>query len=250
MNTGHDEDSAKKICGTIQARAEKGVLYKENPSGFDIINKEDNDLVVGGWATWEMRDPENDVITTQAQVSFLKRWFQLPPEYRSITVKHGDFKIGTPILKYTNKQGETFYSHVNEKGTYLVSRIRDDTFKTTQKYREQIMKGELASYSISGLPLQSHYEMLNADTVDSGPMVRYVDDLEPWATTLCEKGMCPKADKSVTVISKNEQSMKEEVKVEAKPPTQAIKKTPLVKDLQVACEEILEKHGFGKTKKA
>ena len=197
IETGHDEESAKKICGAIQARAEKGELYKGIYDGLDVLSKaKDEDLVVGGWASWEMRDADDDVVTTQAQVNFLKRLFQLPLEYRNITLNHGDFKIGIPLLKYVNKDGETFYSHVNEKGTYLITKIRNDNFKTTQMVRDDILKGELRSYSISGLPLD--YIKKNED----GLTLRYVTDVEPWATTLCYDAKCPKAVNSIRIISK------------------------------------------------
>lgn len=205
METGHDEESAKKICGDIQARAEKGELYKGIYNGLDVLSKaKDKNLVVGGWASWEMRDADDDVVTTQAQVNFLKRLFQLPPEYRNITLNHGDFKIGIPLLKYVNMDGETFYSHVNEKGTYLISKIRNDNFKTTQMVREDILKGELRSYSISGLPLD--YIKKKVD----GLTLRYVTDVEPWATTLCYEAKCPKAANSIHIISKEKPRSDEE----------------------------------------
>ena len=193
MDTGHDEESAQKICGAIQARAEKGELYKGETNELIIINKED-DLVVGGFCTWELQDPQNDVITTQAQVKFLQRLFKLDPEYQNITVKHGDFKVGKPLLKYVNKKGEEYFSHVNEKGTFLISKIRNDTLKSTQLWRDKIINGELGMYSISGLPIEKR------DIIQGSEVVRYVDDLEPWAVTLCEKGINPKA--KVSVISK------------------------------------------------
>lgn len=199
LETGHDEESAKKICGAIQARAEKGMLFKAEPYELDIISKGD-DLVVGGYSTWELRDPQNDIITTQAQTGFLKRLFALPMEYQNITVKHGDFKIGTPLLKYTAKDGKEYFSHVNEKGTYLLSKIRNDNFKSTRLWRDKILNGELAMYSISGLPLES--EMIR----ENGEEIRKVLDLEPWAITLCERGINPKAH--TQIISKQEEGEK------------------------------------------
>ena len=56
MDTGHSEESAKKICGAIQARAEKGMLLK-SVENLDVITKADGELVVGGYASWQMRDP-------------------------------------------------------------------------------------------------------------------------------------------------------------------------------------------------
>ncbi len=169
------------------------MLFKAEPYELDIISKGD-DFVVGGYSTWELRDPQNDIITTQAQVGFLKRLFALPPEYQNVTIKHGDFKIGTPLLKYVAKNGVEYFSHVNEKGTYLLSKIRNDNFKSTQLWRDKILNGELAMYSISGLPLQ--HEIIR----EGGEEIRKVLDLEPWAVTLCERGINPKAH--TQIISK------------------------------------------------
>jgi len=226
MNTGHDEESAKKICGSIQTRAEKGELFKGEITELDIINKED-DLVVGGFCTWELQDPQNDVITTQAQVKFLQSFFKLDPEYQNITVKHGDFKVGKPILKYVNKKGEEFYSHVNEKGTYLISKIRNDSFKSTLLWRQKILQGELGMYSISGLPIEKR------EIIQGSEVVRYIDDLEPWAVTLCEKGVNPKA--KVQVISK-------EI-------TEPLHKREEQNRDSLSCESLLQKHGFNKIHK-
>ena len=201
--TGHSDESARKICGAIQERAEKGELFKQDQWELDILSKEDveGDLVVGGYSTWELRDPQNDIVTTQAQVRFLQRLFKLDPEYQNITVKHGDFKIGKPLLTYAGN-GHEYFSHVNERGTYLVSKIRNDKLKSTQMFRERILKGELGMYSISGLPIESTEEL------DGKEVVRKVLDLEPWAVTLCERGVNPKA--KVTVISKEQPRTDEE----------------------------------------
>jgi hypothetical protein len=187
VSEGHDQESAGAICQSIAQRASKGELYKATSEGLDIISKGD-ELVVGGYSTWELRDPQDDIITTKAQVGFLRRWFNLPREYQGITVKHGDFKIGEPIKKFTRPDGQTFYSHVNEIGTYLISKIRNDGFKTTALWREAILKGELGMYSISGLPLSWEIQKDGA---------RRIDDLEPWAVTLCEHGVNPKAKTEV-----------------------------------------------------
>lgn len=201
INTGHTEESANNICGSIQARAEKGELYKATDVGLQVLSKANEpDLVVGGWATWELVDPERDIITVQAQSKALQRFFKQAPEFQSITVNHKEFKLAQPILKYVDSTGKEYFSHVNEKGTFLVSKIRDDDQKTTQYYREKVRKGEITGYSISGPPLS--FEMIKAE---DGQPARRVDDVEYWAITLCEKGVVkavnPKAE--VSVISKS-----------------------------------------------
>ena len=188
METGHTEESAKKICGAIQARAEKGVLLKaEKPMRLDVITKSDSELIVGGYATWELRDPEQDVITTQAQVNFLKKFFAEPPQFRNIMVKHGNFQIGTPLLNYHAPDGTEYYSHVNEVGTYLISKIRKNNWRSVNLIRKQILDGKLKMYSISGDPIKYETKM------HDGEPTRFIYDIDPWEVTLCEKGVNPRA---------------------------------------------------------
>jgi hypothetical protein len=136
------------------------------------------DLIVGGYASWELKDPQRDVITTKAQVNFLRKFFNEPEHFRNIMWKHGGFQIGTPLLNYTLPTGETVYSHVNEVGTYLISKIRDNSWRSVQTVRKHILEGKLKMYSISGDPIAVHYES------DDGEMTRYVDDIDPWEVTL------------------------------------------------------------------
>jgi len=202
IDTGHDEESAKKICGAIQARAEKGQLYKSvDQQNYDIICKSDSELVIGGFASWELVDPENDLVTTRAQTRYLQKLFKLPREYRNIMVGHSNYKIGEPLLKYV-KDGHEYFSHVNEKGLYLVATIRNDSFKTTQKWREKILKGEMSMYSIAGLPLES--EIVD----EGGTKIRKIYDTEPWEITICEKGVNPKT--KFKILAKQEPKSDEE----------------------------------------
>ena len=91
---GHCDTDAAKICGTIQDRAEKGLLYKAAETGLQILSKADEpDLVVAGYASWEVEDDEGDIITVQAQSKALQRFLTQPPEYQSITVNHKEFML-------------------------------------------------------------------------------------------------------------------------------------------------------------
>jgi hypothetical protein len=218
MKLGHDKESADKICRAIQARAEKGMLYKAADISLEVLSKAgDPDLVVGGYASWETVDDEGETITVEAQSKGLQRFFAQAPEYQSITVNHREFKLAQPQLKYVDSKGAEYFSHVNEKGTYLISKIRDDKMVTTQYYREQVRKGNIYGYSISGLPL---------DKDSSGKEIR---DIEYHAITLCERGKVrvvnPKTANVVQISKAGEDTVKADL----------------------TSEEILQKYGFNKT---
>jgi hypothetical protein len=203
---GHDKESAGKICGTIKDRAEKGVLYKAEDAGLHVLSKAgDEDLVLGGNASWEIPDDQRDVFTVEAQVKALERFFAQPPEYQSITVNHTEFKLAQPMLKYVDSKGQEFFSHVHEKGTYLVSKLRNDDLKTTRFYREEAQKGNLNGYSVSAVPLGDPALVKASD----GYTAHRWDDMEYWSITIAQKGVKKPVNpmtRNVEVISKAAES--------------------------------------------
>jgi hypothetical protein len=186
MQIGHSEASAKAICGFIQARAEKGQLFKMAPD-LEILKAVGDDLVVGGHASWELVDPENDFITTEAMVHFLSKFFKLAPEYRAITIDHSNFRIGTALLQYPDVDPR-YFSHVHEKGMYLIAKIRNDALLHTQEYRKKILDRIYKMFSISGKPIRS--ERIQVD----GRTIRKVYDIDPTEVAIVKEGMNPMAD--------------------------------------------------------
>jgi len=200
---GHDEESANAICASIEERAKKGMLYKADNTALHILSKaDDDDLVVAGNASWDIVDPQRDQLTVGAQAKALERFFGLPREYQTITVNHKEFKLAQPTLSFTDNKGERHYSHVHEKGTYLIAEIRNDSLATTKYYRDKIRKGEMTGYSVTALPLE--FELIKGD---NGQQIRRVDDMEYHAVTLCEKGVTKPVNQrsnDVHVISKTD----------------------------------------------
>lgn len=185
MQIGHSEESANKICGAIQARAEKGLLYKALPS-LEILKSEDNDLIVGGPASWEIVDPENDYVTTQAMLKFLTKFFQLPSRYRNVSIDHDSLIMGEALLQYPENEPK-YFTHVHEKGMYLLAKIRDDTLSYTQYYRRQIMDGTYKMFSIRGKAIEKETVQMNGKTV------RKIYDIDPIEVAIVKEGMNPKA---------------------------------------------------------
>lgn len=190
---GHDEKDAEQICNIIGDRAEKGILYKATPdTPVQVISKmsgDNDEMVVVGWGTYELKDPQNDVITTQGQVRALQKWFnQVPEDYRHIHYSHSNFIGGKPLLKWQGPDGKLYHSHVNEKGTIIIAKVRpDDGLRLTKELRDKIRKGEISMFSISADPLNFEVKM------EKGEMVKYHYDLDPIEYTFCEKGVNPKA---------------------------------------------------------
>jgi hypothetical protein len=189
MQIGHDEESAGNICGAIQERAEKGLLFKALNS-FEILKSADNELVVGGPASWEMRDYEDDIVTTEAQVNFLKKFFSLPEEYRNITIDHSNFQIAKALLQYP-EENPRWFSHVHEKGMWLIAKIRDDNLTHTQHYRKLIRDGVYKMFSISGKPIRCDGPCEKHLRLNK---LRKIFDIDPVEVGIVKEGMNSKSN--------------------------------------------------------
>jgi hypothetical protein len=225
----HDEESANKICGAIKDRAEKGALLKAAPVGLEVLSKaSEEDIVVGGYASWECIDDDGDLFTVEAQAKALQTFFTQPPEYQSITINHGlglvkEMKLAQPMLKYTDSKGAEYFSHVNEKGTYLIGKIRNDKMASTQYYRAKAKAGELNGYSVNVVALQK-----------AADNPHRILDMEYTAVTLTEKG-----------VMKPRNPMTRDVQVLTKAETQSSLVTPTLNASEsLDVESILRKHGF------
>lgn len=185
MDTGHDKESADKICGAIQARAEKGMLYKSLGT-LEILKSEGNELIVAGPATWDLVDPENDWITPRGMQNFLTKFFRLPEEYRNISIDHESLIIAKALLRHP-QENPRYFSHVHEKGMYLIAKIRDDDLSYTKQYRQLIKDGTYKMYSIRGKAINP--QMIEKD----GRTVRKIDDIDPIEVAIVKEGMNPKA---------------------------------------------------------
>lgn len=200
---GHAIEDAANICIGIFNRAEKGVLLKGQPTALEVLSKAgEDDIVLGGYAQWEIEDDDGDILTVDAQVKALNRFLNQPPEYQLVTLDHAkgplvEVKAAHPLLKYTNSTGETFYTHVNEIGTYFISKIRPaDGLKSTEFIRSQAKAGKLNGYSVNVLPLE--HDAANP---------KRILDAEYTANTITTKGvMRPRnpRTRNVEVISKGE----------------------------------------------
>lgn len=186
QSIGHTEKAAENICLGVQERIKSGTLFKALPS-LEILKSEGDDLVVGGIASWEMVDPENDYITTKAMTKFLTKFFALPEEYRNISIDHTNFQIGKALLYYPEDDPK-YFSHVHEKGMYLISKIRNDKLARTLKYRSEIRDGLYKMYSISGEPME-HKSVVKDNTV-----IRQIYDIDPFEVAIVKEGVNPKAN--------------------------------------------------------
>lgn len=198
---GHSAEDCNKICEQIRERAMKGALLKASPIVLEVLTKADETrIVLGGNAQWEIEDDDGDILTTEAQVKALTRFFNQKPEYQLITLDHAkgplvEVKAAQPQLKFTTKAGVEQFTHVHEAGTYFISEIRpDDGSKTTEWIRAEAKAGHFNGYSVNVIPLER-------DPTNSHRIL----DAEYTAITLTTKGrMLPRnpRTRNVEVLSK------------------------------------------------
>ena len=165
--------------------ATTGVLLKaENNAEFSIL-KSDN-LVIGGYASIEIVDKQNDLITLEALEEAVKK-YMTKEKYRNVMSNHSNVQVGEVIEKYRDKHGMLHKTHVDDVGFYVVIKLRDDIEKAKEISRG-IRKGTLRSFSIGGQALSKRKKT-------SKELGEYneIDKLELHEVTICEKGINPEA---------------------------------------------------------
>lgn len=184
------EEEAGTICGAIEHRAEKGMLYK-GAETLEVIKSKDNKMIIYGPASWETPDmeyPTPDYPTVEFQVNFLNKLLSMPEEYRNLSIDHQSLIMGKAVSKAVGADGQTYYSHVHEKGMMLVGEIRSDTnLGWVKKYREDIERGIYKMFSIRASNATREPALID------GKKVNKLLDGDPIEVAIVKQGMCQKA---------------------------------------------------------
>ena len=153
--------------------------------GFSIL-KSGDDLMIGGYASIEIVDKQNDLITLKALKDSVKKFME-ESKYRNVMSNHSNVQVGEVVDSYRDKTGKLWKSEVDDVGFFVVIKLRDDIEKAKEVGRN-IRKGSLRSFSIGGQALQkvkkSHNELGQYNEISK---------LELHEVTICEKGINPEA---------------------------------------------------------
>ena len=164
---------------------ETGVLLKaESDSEFTIL-KSDN-LVIGGYASIEIVDKQNDLITLDALEEAVIKYMK-EEKYRNVMSNHSNVQVGEVVEKYRDNNGVVHKTGVDDVGFYVVIKLRDDIEKAKEISRG-IRKGTLRSFSIGGQAISKKQRKSD----DYGEY-NEIDKLELHEVTICEKGINPEA---------------------------------------------------------
>lgn len=160
------------------------LLKAENNNGFTILKADE--LVIGGYASIEMVDKQNDMITLGALDEAVKQYMG-EKKYRNVMSNHSNVQVGEVIEKYRDKNGNLHKTMVDDVGFYVVIKMRDDIEKAKEISRG-IRKGTLRSFSIGGQAISKKQR-----TSDEHGEYNEIDRLELHEVTICEKGINPEA---------------------------------------------------------
>jgi len=161
------------------------VLATRN-DGFSIIKSSSDDLMIGGYASIEIVDKQNDLITLKALNEAVAKFMQ-DSKFRNVMTNHSNVQVGEVVDSYRDKTGRLWKSEVDDVGFFVVIKLRDDIEKAKEVGRN-IRKGSLRSFSIGGQALQK----VKKSNENLGEY-NEISKLELHEITICEKGINPEA---------------------------------------------------------
>ena len=142
--------------------------------------------MIGGYASIEIVDKQNDLITLNALKTAVTKFME-DKKFRNVMTNHSNVQVGEVVDSYRDKTGKLWKSEVDDVGFFVVIKLRDDIEKAKEVGRG-IRKGTLRSFSIGGQALQkvkkSHGELGEYNEISK---------LELHEVTICEKGINPEA---------------------------------------------------------
>ena len=160
------------------------LLKADNDYEFTILKSDE--LIIGGYASIEIVDKQNDLITLDALDEAVKKYMG-EKKYRNVMSNHSNVQVGEVVEKYRDKNGILHKTSVDDVGFYVVIKMRDDIEKAKEISRN-IRKGTLRSFSIGGQAISKKQR-----TSDEYGEYNEIDKLELHEVTICEKGINPEA---------------------------------------------------------
>ena len=212
-----------------------GGVVTTKSNTFDILKSQD-DLIIAGYASIEMVDKQNDLITLEALEEAVQK-FMDKNEYRNVMTNHSNVQVGEVVNKYRDSKGQVYKTQVDDVGFFVVIKLRDDIEKAKEVSRN-IRQGTLRSFSIGGQALEKR-------TVRNQEMGEYneISKLELHEVTICEKGINPEAKFDILKQEKNKVKKMNELEKALGELNELVKNMNLSKEE----EEDETNKGYGKT---
>lgn len=160
------------------------IVKAETHEDFRIIKSDK--LMIGGYASIEMVDKQNDLITLESLKEAVKKFME-QKSFRNVMTNHSNVQVGEVIDSYRDTSGRLWKTEVDDVGFFVVIKLRDDIEKAKEIGRG-IRKGTLRSFSIGGQALQK-VKKRNEELGEYNE----ISKLELHEVTICEKGINPEA---------------------------------------------------------
>lgn len=180
------------------------VVLATRNDGFTILKARSDDLMIGGYASIEIIDKQNDLITLpalkEAVVKFMK-----DSKFRNVMTNHSNVQVGEVVDSYRDSTGRLWKSEVDDVGFFVVIKLRDDIEKAKEVGRN-IRKGSLRSFSIGGQALQK----VKKSSENLGEY-NEISKLELHEITICEKGINPEARFDILKQDKGDNNMSDKL---------------------------------------
>ena len=107
----------------------EGLLLKSGEGFFDILKSDD--LIIGGYASIEVVDKQNDLITLEALDDAVHK-FMGEKNYRNVMSNHSNVQVGEVVESYRDNNGTLHKTGVDDVGFYVVIKLREDIEKAKE----------------------------------------------------------------------------------------------------------------------
>ena len=169
-------------------------------SEFAVLKGTGRDLVIAGYASVDVVDKQNDLITLEALTDAADKFMK--SDYKNVMITHSNVQVGEVIDSYTDTKGNLLKTGCDDTGFFVVIKMRNDIEKAKEVARD-IRRGKLRSFSIGGQAINKH----NVHDPDIGTY-KEIDKLELHEITICEEGINPEAKFEIVKENKNKGSEK------------------------------------------
>lgn len=162
-------------------------LGNHHTSGSElaILKGTGKDLIIAGYASVDVVDKQNDLITLDALSEAADKFMK--SDYKNVMITHSNVQVGEVIDTYTDTKGNLLKTGCDDTGFFVVIKMRNDIEKAKEVARD-IRRGKLRSFSIGGQAINKH----NVHDPDIGTY-KEIDKLELHEITICEEGINPEA---------------------------------------------------------
>tara|TARA_R110002012_G_scaffold184446_4_gene350961 strand:- start:938 stop:2200 length:1263 start_codon:yes stop_codon:yes gene_type:complete len=172
-------------------------------SEFAILKGTGKDLIIAGYASVDVVDKQNDLITLEALNDAADKFMK--GDYRNVMITHSNVQVGEVVDSFKDSKGNLLKTGVDDTGFFVVIKMRSDIEKAKEVARD-IRRGKLRSFSIGGQAMHKH----NVHDPDIGTY-KEIDKLELHEITICEEGINPEAKFEIIKEDKKVNNMTDEI---------------------------------------